>query len=156
VKTLESIVFGTAPGDEVIVDVNLDGDYGNRARTRMMAKASGDFLLFMDDDDHYTEGALGVIRSALTAEPDRMHMFRMLMPRTGRLLWEEPVVRENNVSTQMVAVPNRPEMLGCWSERYAADYDFIHSTCELMGEPVWHENVIALVFPRGPQIRTVL
>lgn len=140
-----------APGDELIVDMNLDGDHGNAARNRMMAKAKGDYLLFMDDDDRYTDGAFNVIRESIATAPGAVHMFRMLCPETNLLIWTDEEIREGNVSTQMVAVPNHPAQLGQWSTRYAADYDFIRGTCDLLGEPVWHENVIALVFPKGPR-----
>lgn len=149
--TLDSIAINLSPGDQLIVDVNHDGDYGNEARNRMMAVATGDYLIFMDDDDCYVRGAFDAIRSGIATAMGSVHMFRMSVPSWGRVLWTDEAVREGNVSTQMVAVPNEPAKLGRWSERYAADYDFIRSTCDLAGEPVWHVDVIALVQPAGPK-----
>jgi hypothetical protein len=144
-RTVESITTQMRPGDELLVDVNDDAPWGHAARNRMMPRAAGDFLLFMDDDDVYCEGALDVIRSA-ARQPDRVHMFRMCYA-AGGMLWQTETVECGNVSTQMVVVPNKPGQIGHWGNRYEGDFDFIKSTCRLQGEPVWHEDVIALVRP---------
>lgn len=144
-RTLLSISPQMLPGDELLVSVNDDAPWGHAARNELMARAHGDALLFMDDDDQYTPGAFATVRGALSAEPERMHIFRMRYPQ-GQTIWERPELVEGQVSTQMVCVPNKPER-GSWGERYQGDFDFITATAELMGEPVFHEEVIALCRP---------
>ena len=145
-RTLASISDQMRPGDELLVDVNDDAPWGHKARNRMMPRAEGDTLLFLDDDDTYVAGAFDTVRAAVLAEPDRVHVFRMRY-QNGAELWRIRHVECGNVSTQMVAIPNRPGQLGHWGDRYEGDFDFISSTVRLCGEPVWHEDVIALVRP---------
>lgn len=143
-RTLDSVKPQLHRGDEVLVSVNNDCPWGHAARNQLMLVARGNTLLFMDDDDVYLPGALSAVRAAVAAEPDRLHIFRMRYASGGEL-WTWPQVMQGNVSTQMIAVPNRPADLGTWGTRYEGDLDFISST--KMGEPVWHEDVIALIRP---------
>jgi glycosyltransferase involved in cell wall biosynthesis len=145
-RTLDSAATQMLPGDELLVSVNDDAPWGHRARNELMTRARGDSLLFMDDDDEYADGALVAVRAALDIEPSRMHVFRMRYP-NGDTIWRTPALICGNVSTQMVVVPNVPERRGWWGDRYEGDYDFIASTARLAGQPVWHEEVIALCRP---------
>lgn len=151
-RTVDSIVPQLLPGDELLLDVNDDCPWGNRARKRQMKHAKGDFLLFMDDDDTYMPDAFVKIRQAVVRAPERVHIFRMRYPE-GFELWTDTVIRCGNVSTQMVAVPNNPGCLGSWTqlERYEGDFDFISSTVrqhEAEGrKPAWWKDVIALIRP---------
>ena len=148
-RTLESIHSQMVPGDELLVDANCD-PWGDHARERMMAKATGTWLLFMDDDDVYASGALDLVRTAIEPERHAMHIFRMAYQDLGgRTLWTDREIHYGNVGTPMVVVPNIPAKLGRWSEfnHYGGDFDFIQSTARQM--PVeWHEDVIAIVRPR--------
>lgn len=144
--TLSSAAAQMRPGDELLADVNRDGDYGNAARRRKMEVATGDALLFQDDDDVYAPGALDVVRDRFGGDPGRLHVFRMRYRENGAELWADREVREGNVASQMICVPNVDRaLLGRWSDRYESDYDFIRGTCECLGEPAWHEEVISLV-----------
>jgi glycosyltransferase involved in cell wall biosynthesis len=143
--TLASATEQMLPGDELLVDVNDDGDWGNSARNRMMAKATGDYLLFMDDDDVYDHGALSAVRAVLTPQP-KLHLFRMRYADGRSTLWVDREIRDGNVSTQMLAAPNRPD-LPAWGGEYAADLGFIQAARELLGEPVWHDQVISIIRP---------
>jgi glycosyltransferase involved in cell wall biosynthesis len=150
-RTLLSISPQLTAGDELLVDVNDDAPWGHAARNRMMLRARGDFLLFMDDDDVYTDGALALVRAHVAGMHDRVHIFQMRYG-NGRPLWEAPGLRCGNVSTQVVCVPNSSDLLGEWGERYEGDWDFIQHTCsnaaELgLPEPCWHNDVICEVRP---------
>lgn len=145
--TVASIIPQLTAGDELLVDVNDDAPWGHAARNRMMPRAKGDWLLFIDDDDIYLPGALDTVRDAV-GPVARPHMFRMRYA-TGDELWKEREVRCGNVSTQMFAVPNLPGCLGRWGDVYEGDFEFIARTCELTGEPFWHEDVIALYRPEA-------
>lgn len=146
-RTLLSISPQLEPGDELLVDVNDDAPWGHAARNRLMARARGTHLLFMDDDDAYLDGALKLARAAAELTPDRVHIFQMRYP-DGDVLWRTHDVEVGNVSTIMLMVPNQPDDLGVWSDRYEGDFDFLAETLELRGDaPVWHEDVIAAVRP---------
>ena len=132
------------PGDELLVDVNDDAPWGHRARNRMMERACGDALLFMDDDDMYLVEAFRIVRAAFAAAPDGIHLFKIRYP-DGRELWVDPIVRQGNVSTQMVCVPNDFSRIGRWGDRYEGDLDFIVGTVANFETSA---NPLSLVCPR--------
>jgi len=136
-RTLAGLIPQLRAGDEVLIDVNDDAPWGHRARNRLMPRAKGDFLVFVDDDDLYAADALKTIRRSADARPDRMHVFRMLLdergPRHGTIVWGRRRIAEGNVSTAMVAVPNLPDALGTWGDRYAGDCDFVTETADSLG-----------------------
>lgn len=147
-QTLASITSQLAPGDEVIIEHDDTGDMGATPRTRGMRAATGDYLLFMDDDDIYTEGALSVVRAAVLAKPARCHLFGMISGDGWSLPDSSREVRIGNVSTQMICVPNQPEKLGAWGRRRIGDYDFIVSTLANFPDgAVWHPETIAVWRP---------
>ena len=146
-RTLESIHGQAQRGDEILVSVNADCPWGHAARNQLIGAARGDAVMFMDDDDAYVPGALDAVRGAVDAEPERMHLFQMRYA-DGRVLWDVPQVACGHVSTQMVVVPNRPELTRArWTDRYEGDYDFIAAAAGLFGAPVFHDTVIALIRP---------
>lgn len=147
-RTLASFTSDLEPGDEVMV-LRSDGEYGNEARDSAMGRAAGSHLLFMDDDDVYTENALPTIRQAVAVDPDRVHVFRMVNF-DRNILWTDPDLRAANVGTPMVCIPNQPARLGRWSNPLGpiSDFGFITRTMELRGDqPVFHEEVVAVVRP---------
>jgi glycosyltransferase involved in cell wall biosynthesis len=153
-RTIDSARSQIRDGDEILVSVQTDCPWGHAARNQLMPAARGDALCFIDDDDAYTPGALDVIRAAFEAAPSRLHLFKMRYA-DGRELWHDPRVYCGNVSTQMVVVPRKwvifhSPLMGPppqWGNRYEGDFDFIASCERQRGEPVFHEDVIALVRP---------
>lgn len=151
-RTLDSIRAQLEPGDEVITIADRTGDWGATPRTEGMRKATGDYLMFMDDDDLYLPGAFAAVRAALAAAPGRPHLFGM---RRGAPFHDVLPLREDvaigNVSTQMIVAPNDPARLGTWGTRYEGDYDFISSTLALYPPDavVWRPEVIAVWRPGG-------
>lgn len=130
------------PGDELLVDVNSDGDWGGNARNRMMAKATGNALMFIDDDDDtYVANALEIVRDGFVTAPTKIHLFRYLHS-DGDVYWKFPQIALGNVGTPMIIVPNIKDKLGAWTDRYQCDVDFLMETHKLMGDPVWHEEVL--------------
>jgi len=143
--TLASITEQLEPGDEAIVRCSRDEDFGNQARQSMIERAKGTHLVFMDDDDQFATGALATMRRFAVENPGRIGIFRMRYL-DGRVLWNEPVLRLRNVSSQMLCVPNVPGKLGRWeSPEYEriADYEFVRRTAELQGEPIFREEIVA-------------
>lgn len=110
-----------------------------------MAHATGDYLVFIDDDDTFTPGALDAIRRAINHQPEpRPLMFRFYAARLGRTLPERYEVVESAIGGHCIVVPNMPERLGQWGERYGGDFDFIASTLALWPDgPAWYDDVIA-------------
>ena len=113
-RTLDSIESG--PQDEVIVvadgheaaclvanawsptigrsyyETEETHSFGNWQRQYGMTKATGDLLLFMDDDDVYLPGALDLVRRVVRAYPDTIVLCRYY-DHLGGVFWHDPVVR---------------------------------------------------------------
>lgn len=143
-----------APGDELLVSVDERWPWGYRARQEMMAKATGDALLFMDDDDVYTPEALQVIRGEVREHPDAIHVFRMDATNHDSVghhyIWHTPeLVAEGNVASQILCVP-RKLWLGAWGHRYEGDCDFLRSTIERNPgvEVRWVDYVVCVLRPQ--------
>jgi glycosyltransferase involved in cell wall biosynthesis len=176
-RTLASIAQQLGPEDEVIVVADAAGDVdgavralvvlqgarwrferssrsapglGNAQRMRGIELARGTHLLFMDDDDVYAAGALESMRDAAC---DRPVIFRMDATSVGLgVLWADPELRYANVGTPMFVVPNEPGRLGEWRPQTTywgegADFTFIVGCCVRMGEPVWREEIVAVIRP---------
>jgi glycosyltransferase involved in cell wall biosynthesis len=165
-----SLAGQLAPGDEVlIVGDTLDGPlpavqaladqhgyrytahsaghhcWGHCQINHGMRHAEGDYLIFIDDDDCFPDGALGAIRRAADGQTSpRVLMFQFYSRRHGRTLPPRHEVRESAIGGHAIVAPNIPERLGQWSCRYAGDFDFITSTLALWTEgPAWYDDVIA-------------
>jgi glycosyltransferase involved in cell wall biosynthesis len=167
-RALRSLLPQLAPGDEVLVvgdgvqpyaDAVCAGVdqvryletpethcFGNAQRQAGMAHATGDALAFLDDDDVARPRALAVMRAALAQFPDRVLICRFI-DQHGLVLWRTPAIVQGNVSTQQIVVPNRPNWIGTWGDRYEGDLDFIQSTVARWpggaGAVGWVPNVIA-------------
>lgn len=129
------------------------GDWGHTPRNLAMGMATGDYIMALDDDDIYADGALATVRAALLERPGVPHMFRMTIARgrTVRILWNKPELVVGNVGTPMFVVPVRGPR-GCFAPRYGGDLDFIRSTMALWppGSLAWRPEVIAVVRPAEP------
>jgi glycosyltransferase involved in cell wall biosynthesis len=144
---LASITEQLEPGDEVLVRCSRDGDYGNAARQSMIECARGTHLVFMDDDDQFARGALATMRRFAREHPARIGVFRMQYL-DGAVIWTDRQLRDGNVSSQVLCVPNVPERLGRWeSPGYPliGDYEFLRSTVELQGEPIFRDEIVAYI-----------
>jgi hypothetical protein len=114
-----------------------------------MHRAAGTHLLFMDDDDEYTKGALATIRRFADDNPGRIGIFRMKHP-TGPMHWRDPELRHANVSTQLFCVPNIRGKLAEWKHvgRRHGDFRFISFTAAYLGsEPIFVDAVTVLARP---------
>lgn len=128
------------------------GSWGHGARNWIMdtRAASGTHIVALDDDDALTPNASKMIRAAVAEAPDRVHIFRFRVPsEKNRLVWAEPgKLVFGNVGTPCVVVPNDPEKLGRFTDRYGGDLDFALSTLAMHAEPpVWREEIICDVWP---------
>ena len=146
-QTISSALEQLMPYDQLIVDL-APGAWGYPSRDRMCQQAQGDFLMFMDDDDEYLSGAFQIVRDRIGEDRECLHIFRGNW--TDRSpLWAVPEVKEDNVSTQLIAVPRDLARATAWGTRYAGDFDFIKAVSEKT-ETRWHEDLICTVDPAGP------
>jgi len=119
-------------------------NWGHSQRNFAMPLCKGQYIMTLDDDDRFSSKGLATIREVASHHPGRPLMFR-LMHDTG-VIWEKPIIRQANVSTQMFVVPNDPTMLGIWGNRYEGDLDFIESTVARYPKDalVWREEMLVL------------
>ena len=120
----------------------MGGHWGCEERTLGITQARQSHLAFLDDDDVWTPNARAAIGRAIAMAPDRPILFRMRYA-SGRVLWKVPELRIQNVSTQMIVVPNDPTRLGRWTVRREGDYDFLASMGWPASDIVWRDEVIA-------------
>lgn len=132
--------------------------YGNLQRDAAMSVAEADWLLFMDDDDEYVPGALAAVRHTVEQQPGRPHIFRARWGAghhaSGVTLWKERELAAGNIATPMVVLPNRryaASWLGGDADGirgWTSDFRFLSRAIGEAGEPVWCQDVVALVRPQ--------
>lgn len=127
-----------------------------------MSRATGDFLMFLDDDDEFAPGAIDLARSWVARNPRAMHVGRMKYA-DGRTLpvpldppWDS--LRAGNIGTPCGVLP-RIATLGPsqgsalparWpAGHYETDFYFYLDAAKYYCGIIWHPEVIALVRPRG-------
>lgn len=105
----------------------------------------------MDDDDAAWPGAIQTIRAAITAAPDRPHLFRMDFGRQQwdrPILWDRPELREGFIGTPCLVAPTDARFSQRWPARYGGDYDHIRAVCEAApAGPVWVPQVVCVCRP---------
>ena len=129
-------------------DGPVSHNYGNTQRDLAAALATGEYLLYCDDDDTFTPNALALVREAVAADPGIPHIFRMHHPTFG-VLWQRPALVCGNVGTPMFAVP-RDARLALWvdgnPQTYEGDYRFIARTVANHGGRCgWQEGIVCNV-----------
>lgn len=157
VKGIER-AFQKLPTPPTIYRVEKDdgtrhNDWGHTPRNLVMHNGwcSRDYIVHMDDDDTFTEGALERIRWAIANHetPNVPHMFRMDHNILGTL-WRAPVLAYGNVGTPMFVAPNNRARLGTFPPVNGGDFAFMCATADLYGGPdsiVWNADVIAKIKP---------
>lgn len=144
-RTLGSIAKWA--GDEVIVIQHHppSGGWGNAERKEGIAKATGDYLAFIDDDDYYVAGHRDLMAKAIAQNPGLPHLFKMRYP-NGNILWKEKKIVPGNVSSQMILVPNLKDMFYRFQfpgNTNMGDFYFISGW--KFPEVIWREEIIALL-----------
>lgn len=135
------------PEDEILVIQHHppSGTWGNTERKEGIAKATCDYLAFIDDDDYYVVGHRHLMDQAIRANPSKPHLFRMQYP-NGHILWREKKIAPGNVSSQMILVPNQKDMFYRFQfpgNTNMGDYYFISRW--KFPQTIWEEDVIALL-----------
>lgn len=141
-RTIDSIEMRS--GDEICLefDIPKSNRWGNDQRNKAIARATGDYLAFIDDDDWYKPGYRDIFEKAINENPGKPLMFKMEYP-NGDVIWGEKKLIPGNVSTPMMLVPNKKEMLYHWEgARNMADYIFMCRWKWPPDEIVWRDEII--------------
>lgn len=144
-RTIDSIEVW--PGDEIIVefDLPISNGWGNLQRNKGIARATTDYLAFIDDDDYYVKGHRQIMENAILENPGKPNLFRIRYP-NGMTLWEEKEVIPGNISTQMILIPNQKEMLSeFWKKRNMGDFIFVDKWKWPKEDIIWREEIICLM-----------
>lgn len=134
------------PGDEVIVieDIPPSGMWGNPQRNEGIAKATGEYLAFIDDDNWHAPNARQIMEQAIYENPNNHPILFRVQYLNGDVIWKEKKVVPGNVDGQMILVPNKKEMLFHWKDgRHMADFIFIDRWKWPKNEIIWREEIIA-------------
>ena len=134
-------------GDEIIVVQHTppSGTWGNAERKEGIAKAKGDYIAFIDDDDYYVKGHREIMAKAIDKNPGKPHLFRMKYP-NGDILWRTKEMISGNIGSPMILVPNQPGMFYRFQFPGATnmgDYYFVARW--KFPETIWEEEIIALL-----------
>ena len=146
----EQIVASVLSPHVRYIEHALVRNWGNPQRNTAIGISRGDLLVFVDDDDQMLSDGIATIKRATAEHPGRPLMFRMR--HRGMLLPQRRAVVCGNVSGQMFIAPNVPGRVGRWSERYAADFDFIESTMKhySFDDLVWCDAITTVQGFQGP------
>jgi glycosyltransferase involved in cell wall biosynthesis len=145
-RAIASVQPQLKPGDEILVHINNDCEWGHASRNMMMRAARGDYFLFLDDDDEFTPNALKLVRAAIRRKKAGAYIFKMRYA-DGDELWRQENVVLGNISTIMFCVKAEVALGGTWSDNYEGDFDYMK---ELEGSGVlisWEPGLIGLVRP---------
>lgn len=133
-------------------ETSPSGCVGAEQRNHGMEIATGSHLMFMDDDDVFTNGAISKGRNAAYYNPDRPVIFRMKSLAKRHpfdTLWNGQILNHGNVSTQMFLLPNKKDLLGRWPSQAGSDYAFMRHTVDKYPNQdrdiVWVNDVISEV-----------
>jgi len=142
-KTLTSL--HSWRGDEVLVIKHSppSGNWGNSERQEGTDKAKCDYLCYIDDDNVYVPNHRELMDKAIRENVKGTPiMFKIQYP-NGRVLWERKRVKNGNIDTHMILIPNIKEMLHIWEPTHSwADYQFINR-CKWHSKDInWRDEVI--------------
>lgn len=127
-------------------------DYGASQINLGIMSSSNPYVMFMDDDDVYTENALEIVKNTIYQMPEQYYIFKMAYgsKMSNSVLWKKKEIKYQNVSTQMFCVHR--EGLGNippWNGRFGNDYDFISHYGQLNPNKkcIWVDEIIAIYRP---------
>lgn len=153
---VEALVADFGPPYRYLTLDTEEHSWGHDQINHGMTVATGEYLVFQDDDDVFTEGAFGSIRLAIEEcrakhGEDRPHLFRFVT-RFRTLVWgAHPVLAQDHVGGHCAVFPNKKAYLAPWGPHYQGDYSFIRDTLDKWpggdGAVVWREEVISLARP---------
>ncbi|KAK9805659.1 hypothetical protein WJX72_010644 [[Myrmecia] bisecta] len=107
---------------EVVFELKAFNNSG-KVRQKYQGK-KGDFVMFADDDNVYTPGALDVIRSIVWRDLDGLYMFKVeqAVKRGKKVLWGIEGIGLGTVDTACGVAPVRHVQKAKWSARWHRTY----------------------------------
>jgi glycosyltransferase involved in cell wall biosynthesis len=123
--------------------------YGNAQRNFAIPKATGDYLVFMDEDDIFTENAFLNIKKHIRENRGKPLLFRF--ETFGRMvLWQfQGDIGLGRTGGHQTVFPNIPDKLGRWvpENDYCADWSYVNSTLALypngLNDVIYCDYIIA-------------
>jgi len=89
--------------DHIINHEGIKGAFGHPLLNKHMNNLDGDFIMFADDDDRYTEGAFNIIKKTLK-DKNKLYVFKHKWGYT--YAWNTKDFTRGNVGKCMCAIPN--------------------------------------------------
>jgi hypothetical protein len=137
----------------LFVDECLDspeGDCGWRPRQMGVDLHCPDgYVVFLDDDDILTEGAIDLIRYRVWRAQDKMHVFRMMYG-SGHHLWDtEGDLRFGYIGGSQIVVPV-DWLKNAWQYKRGGDHALIMKIVKDHGEDalLWHKEYVQVIRPK--------
>lgn len=113
-----------------------------------MTHAQGAYVLFNDDDDIFTPGALARVRCVIAHQEQPRPVLCRFVTHYGLTFWYQPgVVGPGVIGGHCIVAPNDPAQLGQWGCQYIGDYVFIHDTLAHYDKADWDRAIIAIARP---------
>lgn len=135
-----------------IVDIGRH-DFGSPQLQFGYKMATGKWILNCGDDDIYFPWTFKMLKEIIDKSPAIPMVFRTILhPGSQRgnkhdvILWEDPEIRNKNITGQCLVVPNVQEKLGNWN--ILADHMFIWTTIMLgwNKQVMWRKEIISECF----------
>ena len=123
--------------------IAADDNYGHGQRNWALDHAAGDYIWALADDDVAAPSALEALRGA----GGGWHLF--CVESRGELGdWRRPADRSiafGNVDAECILAPRAAAAR--WGSRYEGDLDYALDLLAELGEPTWHDTVVARLRP---------
>jgi hypothetical protein len=121
------------------------GDYGHTSRNIGMTVARNEYCLHMDDDDIFCDGAFTTIRQRIMRTRKPVYIFKMIDGEGHWTRWGVESIYYGNVGTPMIV--HRRVGAGTFKPYHGGDQEFMSETVQLLGNPEWCPEVIAVIRP---------
>ena len=148
----EVLIIGDGPQPQIAEQVNAlgapfrythtdrpTGDYGHSQLNYGLELARGDYVMGTDDDDGYLPRAIDCVRTALSENPGKPHLFKF-WSNDRYLVWSEQrgrKIEETYVGGHNLVIPNVSGKKGRFPARYRGDFDWIRSVLSNYPEVDW-------------------
>jgi glycosyltransferase involved in cell wall biosynthesis len=122
--------------------------WGQPQRNAGMAAAKGRWLAFLADDDIHYPDSLTTIFAAIDQRLEPMPLLFRVDHWIGLPIWQAPYLKQANIDANCLVVPNRPDRLGTWTNRYEGDFDFAAETvAKWRGQVEWRREFLGIGRP---------
>lgn len=150
-------VWDFQPASVDYLECAVEGSsFGNGQRDAGLAYVAGatSHVAFLDDDDQWLPNAADLIRWHVGDDMAHAHIFRAEWGpghhAHGAVLWADREVRESNIATPCVVLPNKPyqaRWLDGNGRYYVSDFAWLSSAIGECDGVCWWEDRVAVVRP---------